>query len=320
MCTQFFFTAEFHTKEIQINLLVIPNKNDSAHFVLILNLNLFLSSIKYFNRETKPHKPTFFCKFCLVKNSFNHSVISSHQKFCLNNPVSKGGNTDIRNMIKFDEEKTFLKCSNKGRDPPNWIGFLDFETMASNFDLINANVCLKHSKDTLSCKCSFTAKGEALKSLSYSLIIVDFNTDRLLFEIFYIPKNPMELSASEHLVSVLKKLAYAFQIINEINYPIKMSESEKKFHDEQTHCQRCRIKFTTKDFNPKSKYNLNDILNSTNLETIKTLSNEGTWKTSHHIHHLKKSNFSATICSKCNLRCQSRYQQIPIFCHNLTMC
>ena len=43
-----------------------------------------------------------------------------------------------------------------------------------------------------------------------------------------------------------------------------------------------------------------------------------TTKTAHHIHHLEKSNFSATICSKCNLKIQSRYQNIPIFCHNFS--
>ena len=313
-----FVNAEFHTKEIQINLLVIPNKNDSAHFSLVLNLNSFLRTLKNFNQETKTKKTTFFCEFCLIKNSQRYSVISTHQKFCLNNPVSKDSKTEIRNMIEFEKEKVYLKCSNRGRDPPNWIGFLDFETVTSDFDPINTDVCLKHSTDMLSCKCSFTVKGKALESLSYSIIIVDFNTDELLFETFYIPKNSTELSAAEHFVSILKKLAYTFQIINEINYPIEMSESEKRYHDNQTHCQRCGIEFSNQFFIRKSKYNLNNILNSANLETIKTMSNDGTWKTSHHIHHLKRSNFSATICSKCNLRCQSRYQQIPILCHNFS--
>ena len=308
-----FVSSEFHTKKIQINLLVIPNVDDSAHFALVLNLNAFLKTTKLYKSSNIPHKRTFFCEFCLYKNSNNHSVISLHQKFCLNNPVSNPINT-ARNMIKFEEQTTFLKCSNRGRDPPNWIGFLDFETKASGNP--TNSTCKKHP--TESCKCSFHVQGKALESLSYSLIIADFKTNELLLEIFYIPKNEMELSAAEHSVLTLKKLAHSFQIINEINYPIQMSEQEKRYHDKQTHCQRCGIKFSQNSLPRNSKYNLNNVLNFKNLERIKTVSNNATTKTSHHIHHLKESNFAATICSKCNLSIQSRYQRIPIYCHNFS--
>ena len=94
-------------------------------------------------------------------------------------------------MIEFEKQKTFLKCSNKGRDPPNWTGFLDFETIApKNLLDINLNVCPKHALEKLpSCKCSMSINGDSLKSLSYSLIIIDSNTEELLFDIFYIPIN-----------------------------------------------------------------------------------------------------------------------------------
>ena len=195
-----FVSPEFHTKKIQVNLLVIPNVDDSAHFALVLNLNGFLKTVKLYKSSIIPHKRTFFCQFCLCKNSNNHSVISMHEKFCLNNPVSNPINT-ARNMIKFEEQKTFLKCSNRGRDPPNWIGFLDFETKASGFNPTN-DTCKKHPKE--SCICSFHVQGKALESISYSLIIADFRTNELLLEIFYIPKNDMELSAAEHSVLTLK--------------------------------------------------------------------------------------------------------------------
>ena len=313
-----FLSPEFHTKNIQINLLVVPNINNSAHFVLILNLNSFLRSLKNFNCEKTTKKTTYFCQFCLQKCSFHYSVISQHQKFCLSNPMSNHSERGMHDMIEFKDEKTFLKCSNKGRDPPNWIGFLDFETIASSFNNINSNVCLKHSENILSCKCSFTLKGEPLKSLSYSFMIADFNTNEILVEIFYIPKNAFDLSAAEHFVLTLKKIAYAFQIINEINYPIKMSEVEKTFHEKQTHCQHCKIKFSKSVPSKKKSYQLKDLINDHYLERAKTISINAATKTSHHIHHLKESNFMATICSKCNLKIQSRYQQIPIFCHNFS--
>ena len=97
-----------------------------------------------------------------------------------------------------------------------------------------------------------------------------------------------------------------------------MSKREKKYHDMQTHCQRCGIKFSQNGLPHNNKYDLNNFLNFNDLERIKTVSNNATTKTSHHIHHLKESNFAATICSKCNLSIQSRYQRIPIYCHNFS--
>ena len=324
-----FVSTEFHAKSLHINLLVIPNKDDSAHFVLIVNLNSFLRSIKKLTSETKTRKTSFFCQFCLQKNSFHYSVISQHEKFCLHNPSSSHSDKGMHDIIEFKNEKTFLKCSNRGRNPPNWIGFFDFETIASSLDHIQSNICPIHSENILSCKCSFTLKGEPLKSLSYSLVIADFNTSETLVEMFYIPKNVFDLSAAEHFVLTLKKIAYAFQIINEINFPIEMSKQEKLFHDKQTHCQHCGIKFIkrkqNKSFQPKDLLNFYDfnfleraktVSRANNfLERAKTISKT---KTAHHIHHLEKSNFLATICSKCNLKIQSRYQHIPIFCHNFS--
>ena len=320
-----FVSTEFHTKSLQINLLVIPNKDDSAHFVLILNLNSFLRSIKKLTSETKTRKTNFFCQFCLQKNSFHYSVISQHEKCCLHNPTSSHNDKGMHDIIKFKNEKTFLKCSNRGRNPPNWIGFFDFETIASSFDHIQSNICPIHSENILLCKCSFTLKGEPLKSLSYSLVIVDFNTSETLVDIFYIQKNVFDLSAAEHFVLTLKKIAYAFQIINEINFPIEMSKKEKWLHDKQTHCQHCGIKFVKRKhnttFQPKELLKFDDFDFLERAKTVSTANNfseRAKTKTAHHIHHLEKSNFSATICSKCNLKIQSRYQHIPIFCHNFS--
>ena len=39
------------------------------------------------------------------------------------------------------------------------------------------------------------------------------------------------MSPSLHLVSILKQFALAFQIINQINYPIKMSREQKEVHE-----------------------------------------------------------------------------------------
>ena len=311
-----FISDSFHNQSTQINLLAIANANtdESAHLMLILNLKSMLKAIKNFNRE-KEIKKINFCAFCLQKNSENHQVIAHHEKNCLSNPDSnhyKDG-SELTNILEFEDKPNFLKCSDKGRSPPNWIGFVDFETVACNSDHLKQEVCDKHRRSGLTnCKCPISEHSENIKSLSYALIIIDFNTHEVLSEIFYIQKSPADETVPEHFVSTLKQLGFAFQIINEINYPIEMSKEQKEFHKRATHCQRCRRKFSHTKITEKVFKNIHNH----NLGDIKTIDNSLVVKTAHHLHHLKESNFSATICSKCNLGIQSRYQQIPIFCHN----
>ena len=83
-----------------------------------------------------------------------------------------------------------------------------------------------------------------------------------------------------------------------------MSKQEKLFHEKQTHCQHCGVKFIKRKDNIPLKPK--DLLQSDYfLERAKTFSTASTakqhfkrkqilstTKTAHHIHHLEKSNFS----------------------------
>ena len=313
-----FVSDSFHEKETQVNLLAVLNSNtdDNAHFILILNFDRMLWHIKNLTRVDKPKMKRFFtCKFCLQKTSESFKVIIQHENFCLNNPNTSfhEHNPESVSMITFEAEKNFLKCSINARTPPNWIGFLDFETIAVNTDTLTQNVCKKHklmNQDT--CKCPITNKSKSIEALSYSFILVDFNSEEVVSEIFYIQKNQFDLSAPAHFVSTLKKIALTCQIINEIEQPIKMSEKQKIFHRNATHCRRCGRKFTTKRISRDIFKNMDKEY----LGKVKCVDNSLVIKTAHHIHHLKENNFSASICSKCNLAIQSRHQKIPILCHN----
>ena len=304
-----FISDSFYTHSIQINLLAIANGNTSAHFILILNLQGMLRTIKGSSHNI------YFCNFCLYINSQLFKIITRHEKFCLNNPINScyDHGKDLTDVIEFQTNKNFLKCSGDGKTPPNWIGFFDFETISVDTTNIKQDVCKNHKKQGKdSCTCAITSYSEALSALSYSLIIIDFNTKELLSEIFYIQKDSSEMTASSHFVSTLRQFALAFEVISQINYPIKMTKEQKIHHESITRCQKCGKKFTNK----KVEKNIFQNIHQHNLEAIRSINNNQVVKTAHHIHHLEDSNFSATICSQCNLSIQSKREKIPLFCHN----
>ena len=312
-----FVSTTYHDQIHKVDLLVIMNTDESAHFVLILDINSMLKVLKKSNNPSKSKKTDYFCKFCLQKNTYFPAVLAQHERYCLNNPNSSHHQDilDLKDLIEFEDKKTYLRCNDDGKTPPNWIGFVDFETVASTLELGDTDVCKKHKLLGLSqCKCAMSFSGDSLKSLSYSLIILDFNTDELIYEIFYIQKHDFQLTASAHFVDTLKKLGQAFQIINQINHPIEMTKEERMLHEKATHCQRCGRKFN-KVINSKNVFKNID---NAYLGYAKTLATAPVTKTAHHLHHLKEQNFSATLCSRCNLSIQSKRQNIPIFCHNFS--
>ena len=313
-----FVSTTFHQKNHQINLLVIMNTDESAHFVLILDINSMLKVLKNSNSSSKSKKTDYFCKFCLQKNTNYPRVLAQHERYCLNNPYSahyQEDTSDLKDLIEFEDKTTYLRYNDYGKTPPNWIGFFDFETVASPIQLGDTDVCKKHKMLGLSqCKCAMTFSGDPLKSLSYSLIILDFNTDELLYEVFYIPKNEFQLTASAHFVDTLKKLSHAFQIINQINYPIEMTKEQRILHENAKNCKKCGRRFN-KTIHSKNVF---QNIHHEYLGYAKTLATVPVTKTAHHLHHLKEQNFSATLCSRCNLSIQSKRQNIPIFCHNFS--
>ena len=324
-----FTSSHFHTKQEQVNLLAVcAESTASAHFVLIKNLTRLVRSISI-AREDKGARDRgeFFCKFCFQKKSKVSKVIQLHELFCLSNPNKNRENMDksvglnnLMNNIKFSTEKTHLKCTNKGRSAPNFFGFLDFETVFSSISdsYAKIKVCAKHRMEgVMECKCSQTIKSDKIESLSYHLIILDFNLNKIIYEKYYIQKRENDVKAGEHLVSTLLQLSYAISLINSIHCAINMSDEQKKLHREATHCEQCKRRFNHGPTESKNIFNTS----AHDLELCKIAVQKvsrGWNKTAHHLHHVRDNNFVSSLCSKCNLSIQSRYQSVPIFCHNFS--
>ena len=114
-----FISDSFYTHSIQISLLAIANGNTSVHFILILNLQGMLKTIKVCIQKI------FFYNFCLHAKSQMFKVITHHEKCCLSNPINScyDHGKDFTDVMEFQTNKNFLKCSGNGKTPPNWIGF-----------------------------------------------------------------------------------------------------------------------------------------------------------------------------------------------------
>jgi hypothetical protein len=295
----------------ELNLLAVYNKDNSnrAHFMRILDIEKLLKQTNF----EGSHKKNIICHYCYNFTTFRGYVMRRHELNCLENPNSNRYDQSSKERIVFPTETSYLKCRNEQcRNPPNWIGFLDFETVNQNVENWEElrNVCPDHRlQGHQICDCSFTYSSNAIKSLSYNLLIVDFNDKVVVYDDFYIKKSKFDLDAGQNLALTLVELAYAFTLLHQVNYPIEMTEKEKRDHANATHCDICK-----REFAPRiDKQDLLNNIGRSNLEGIKI-----PCKVRHHLHHRKGLNFLRTLCSKCNLAVQSKRQEIPIFCHNFS--
>ena len=305
------FISNSKSYKCEISLLAVYNENNNniAHFMRILDIGKLFRQTNF----KGSHKKYKICQYCYNFNSDREHVLDRHELNCLENPNSTRNDKISSERIVFPAEKTYLKCRNERcRNPPNWIGFLDFETVNQSVDdwgLI-VEVCPTHRlKGKKSCDCSFTSSSDKIKSLSYNLLILDFHDKDVIYENFYIQKLESDPDAGQHLAQILVELAYAFTLLHQINYPIEMTALQQIEHNLTTHCELCHREFAP-------KINQQDLLKNIghgNLEGIKI-----PCKVADHRHHKKGTNFLRTLCSKCNLAIQSKRQEIPILCHNFS--
>lgn len=307
---QVFVSKNFFEKKHKVSLLAICHANSKhAHFMLIKKVHLLYRKIIYCHPKMR-----YVCNFCLNFDSKQKRIVKRHEVFCFDNPNNLRNNKNVKNMIKFPPKYSHLEVSTKGRSPPNFYIFVDFETVHPSEDFDDKiRVCIKHRLEgKTDCNCSTTVASKTIKSLSYSLILVDFSSGEVIFETFYIQKKEQDKSAGEHLANLLKQLGYAIIITNQQNFPIKMTAEEKQLHEEKTHCSMCKRRFAIK---PKDDILKN--VNSHDLNGVKVV-NQHYNKVRHHLHHIDGFNYVSSICSKCNLRIQSRYQTVPVLCHNFS--
>ena len=305
------YISNSNSHKRKISLLAVYNENNknTAHFMRILDIEKLFKQTNF----KGTHKKYKICQYCYNFNSDLEHVIDRHELNCLENPNSTRNDKISSDRIVFPTEKTYLKCRNERcRNPPNWIGFLDFETVNQSVDDWGhiVEVCLNHKlKGKKSCDCSFTSSSDKIKSLSYNLLIVDFHEKDVVYENFYIQKLDSDPDAGQHLTQVLVELAYAFTLLHQINYPMEMTALQQLKHALTTHCELCH-----REFAPKiDEENLLKNIGQGNLEGIKI-----PCKVADHLHHKKGKNFLRTLCSKCNLAIQSKRQEIPILCHNFS--
>ena len=295
---------------LKIKLLaVLGENNNTGHFMRILDIAKLFRQTKF----SGSHKKYRICLHCYNFQSEHEHVINRHALNCFENPESIRDNKISSDRIVFPGEKSYLKCRNERcRNPPNWIGFLDFETVNQSVEDwgIGVEVCPTHRlKGKKSCDCSFTSSSDKIKSLSYNLLIVDFHDKKVVYENFYIQQLNSDPDAGQHLAQILVELAYAFTLMHQINYPIEMTLKEQIYHKHATHCELCHREFAPKI---EAQYLLKNI-GQGNLEGIKI-----PCKVADHLHHKKGTNFLRTLCSKCNLAVQSKRLEIPILCHNFS--
>ena len=306
--------------EITIHLLaVFSTMNNIAHFLLIQDIEKFMLKLggKSAIIDKKIGGMHKFCKHCFVFNSKLDHVLQKHELFCYANYQNIRFNEEKRMKHSFDfpKEKTYLKLTKSLEyltNAPNWYGFLDFETVNENIEdwFDRSKICSKHRVEGLTqCNCPKTLFSDKIESISYFLVIFDFNNQNKIFEKFYLQKSKKDLSCGEHLIYTLKHLAYKLELLNSLNFPIDMTEYQRQCHKEETHCQTCKREFTP-------DVAKNDIFDQGN--TSFELAKIAVKKAAHHLHHKAKNNFHASICGRCNLAIQSRYQHIPIYCHNLS--
>ena len=257
----------------RIHLLAIFFENKSYdHFMLIKHIAKFLTIsmgsgiyLKNPNACKKVHK---YCTYCINFISKSPKLVQNHEKFCLENPENHIKSDTSLRKDDFVFKQNSLECSSDSKNnPPNWLGFLDFETLNQSInDSDISQVCSSHRLIGESyCQCPLTIRSEKIQSISYCLLIIDFHTQKKVFDHFYIQKSSNEQDPGEHLACTLKKLACIFLYINDINNPIVMSMQDKVKHKNTKYCELCNIKFV----NIKCSSNLFKNVFHANIEQMK---------------------------------------------------
>ena len=79
------------------------------------------------------------------------------------------------------------------------------------------------------------------------------------------------------------------QISSTLNYPLNISEEDRKKHNEKNKCDICKCRF-----------------NKTDHKEIK-----------HYFHYLRENSYARTLCSSCNLKLRTPHC-LPVVVHNLS--
>lgn len=251
-----------------MNLIMVQRKihdsNDiKFHFVLIKNLHKFLRK-KY---HQGGYSKNFSCVNCL--NGFSSkTMLKKHEEICcLHKP-----------RVEKCPEETTLKFKNfQNQHPLEYIAFLDFECVLPKIE----HKCLECAK--LRCKCdrSFTSPMTDQFPVTYSLLILDQNS-QIIHENTYSGDD-----AADHLINHLieQEDEWIGNLFKDIQ-PINMSSKDWSSFHATKQCYLCK----------------NDFQNDENIVKCRD-----------HCHFT--GTFLGAACQPCNIQRQ-RPRNLKIFLHN----
>ena len=205
------------------------------------------------------HKPiTNLCSRCLT--------IFDNEDDCNNHTSSSSAQTTIQ-YAEPGEHVGFQKF--KSLYPHPYVCFLDFESLNKKVDNPIAQqqqVATQHPFAYKHCLVN----------------IIDKQNHKIAKEMSYY--------GNDCVNDMLTNLTDDWQQISStLNYPLNISEEDRKKHSEKNKCDICKTRFNKTDRK----------------------------KTKHHFHYLRENNYAGTLCSSCNLKLRTPHH-LPVVVHNLS--
>ena len=216
-----------------VNLLSVPIEKKSVtmyHFLLIKNLDKFLSKIYKAENRCNYYEKAFYCPNCFNKFSQKFSR-DNHMKNCFSQK------SRIEEVPNKENNKIFFN-KYENQFPQNLIAYLDFECELSKIN----DLCRKCS--TLRCKCdvSYTRFETEQKPICFSFVIVDRDN-----KIMYTKTFSGENAADIFLDDLLSREKHICNYLNEIVPMEKLSKEEENIFKLSTNCYICNNLFTIDD-------------------------------------------------------------------------
>lgn len=219
-----------------INLLMVPTSDQSTlksinHFVVIKNLDRFLSKTYSKKARQISYENKFYCVSCFTGFS-SKNIRDKHFKLCrLHQSVVETVPEPENNKI------TFKKVENSHMQ--DLVAYLDFECELKNISE-NCDKCF-----TIRCKCdeSYTRKENIQNAICYAFVIVNRDNE-ILHESVYAGEN-----AGDRFLDELLELENIWirKYLSDFCEMVTLSDKEKKAYDDASHCYLCMNPFSADD-------------------------------------------------------------------------
>jgi hypothetical protein len=219
-----------------VNLLMIPmeddvTKNVSHHFVIVKNIDRYLSKTYDTGKHRKYYENAFFCPKCFSK--FSKKITrDKHQKTCISQKAQ------IEKVPDDENDKIFFR-KHENQFEEDIVAYLDFECELPNID----DLCDKCQ--TVRCKCdtSFTRYETKQNPIGFAFFII--NKDNQILE----SKTYMGKNASDVLIEYLFEIEKTWLIayLNKNVPMLELTDEEKFTYGRSEVCHICKKVFTEDD-------------------------------------------------------------------------